>query len=85
MNVQTISTPTGRGYTAFHYAAAYGFSGLLRLLRETAPTAMSQLCRSPVHPIRLAVEHDVDVFLDHDHKGMHLSLCWTSQSMLTFD
>lgn len=28
--MQTISTLTGRGYTAFHYAAAHGFSGLLR-------------------------------------------------------
>ena len=50
---------------------------------------MSQLCRSPVHPIRLAVEHEhiecVDVFLDYDHESMHLFLCWTLQSVLTFD
>lgn len=47
-----------RGYTAFHYAAANGFTDLLRKLHQSAPKAWTELSRSPIHPIHLAVARE---------------------------
>ena len=61
-----------KGYTALHYAAAYGQSELLRLLLEKSPNEI-YLNHDPVHPIHLAVLQDnadcVNLILDHISQG----------------
>ena len=60
------------GYTALHYAAAYGQAELLRLLLEKSPNEI-YLDHDPVHPIHLAVLQDnadcVNLILDHISQG----------------
>ena len=61
-----------RGFTAFHYAAAYGDVELLRLLLEKSASEVL-LNHDPIHPIHVAVlRNNVDcvkVILDHVSQG----------------
>ena len=61
-----------KGYTALHYAAAYGQAELLRLLLEKSPNEI-YLDHDPVHPIHLAVLQDnadcVNLVLNHISQG----------------
>lgn len=43
-----------RGFTALHYAAAYGDVQLLRMLLEKGPSEVF-LNHDPIHPIHLAI------------------------------
>ena len=64
-----------QGFTAFHYAAAWGSVELLRLLLEKAPNQL-HVCRDPIHPLHIAVLNDnaecVEMILDHASEGMNL-------------
>ncbi len=66
-----------RGFTAFHYAAAWGSVELLRLLLEKSPSEI-YLRHDPIHPLHLAVLIDsaecVRVMIDHVSEGMNLFL-----------
>ena len=61
-----------RGFTAFHYAAAYGDVDLLRLLLEKSPSDIFSN-QDPIHPIHLAIlQHNpecVKSILDHITQG----------------
>ncbi|KAL9638177.1 MAG: hypothetical protein Q9204_001596 [Flavoplaca sp. TL-2023a] len=49
-----------QGYTAFHYAAAFGLTKFMELLLGRAEERPSRYCR-PIHPLHLAVfNHHVD-------------------------
>ena len=65
------SYPT-RGFTAFHYAAAFGPTKLLALLLDRAEESPSQFCR-PIHPLHLAVLNNhikcVKLLLENSVKG----------------
>ena len=50
------SYPT-RGYTALHYAAAFGLTELMELLLDRAQERLSRYCR-PIHPLHLAVANN---------------------------
>ncbi len=63
-----------RGFTAFHYAAAWGSVELLRLLLEKYPSEI-YLSHDPIHPLHLAVLSDsaecVEEMIDHVREGMN--------------
>lgn len=65
-----------RGFTAFHYAAAYGSVELFQLLLEKAPSGF-YVSHDPIHPIHLAVLNNnaecVKLMLDHASQGMNPS------------
>lgn len=51
---ETCALLNTRGYTAFHYAASFGWAEVLTLLLETAPRLFMRL-DSAIHPLHLAV------------------------------
>ena len=61
-----------KGFTALHYAAAYGDVELLRLLLEKSPSEVL-LNHDPIHPIHLAILQNnadcVKFVLDHVSQG----------------
>ena len=63
-----------RGFTAIHYAAAWGSVKLLRLLLEKSPNEI-YLSHDPIHPLHLAVLNDnaecVRVMINHVSEGMN--------------
>ena len=62
------------GYTAFHYAARYGYLELLRELFKR-PTGIS-LQRLNPNPIHLAIQYGhtecAQILIEHAEKGMHI-------------
>ena len=72
---------TTRGYDAFHYAAGFGFPGVLRaLLEKDVKTVLSDY--TPVHPIHLAVANGhamcVSLLIDAAGNGDLVPSCLTT-------
>ena len=65
-----------RGFTAFHYAAAYRSAELLRLLLDRSPMEI-YINRDPIHPLHLAVlncsSECVELMLDYVSQGTKTS------------
>ena len=68
----TCQTYRTRGYTAYHYAAAFGIARLMELLLDRAEVRPSRYCR-PTHPLHLAVINNhidcVNLLLEDSVKG----------------
>ena len=62
------------GYTAFHYAARYGYLELLReLLKRPTEISLQRLNPNPIH---LAIQYGhtecAQILIEHAEKGMHI-------------
>ena len=68
----TCQTYRTRGYTAYHYAAAFGLTRLMELLLDRAEVRPSRYCR-PIHSLHLAVINNhidcVKLLLEDSVKG----------------